>query len=250
MRKLAALFAIAAGLTAGLSPREACACGPLMPGPQVAVPSRGQTAVPLNAQVRLVLRAATGMGSFEEALLQRADAPAGGGAVEAVLEPAGELPAGVPRARLVPAQPLAPETDYVVVGRYGPLTPFRTGTQEDHAAPPAPAHVTAQMTVYWKEPNDCDGSQGRYGVLRLDPAEAGEPVSYTVREGGETVAVDLPSSPGNPLQALVACDPGVGAGLPETWRLGPGLHTLELSAVDLAGNVGAPLTVTVDADCS
>jgi hypothetical protein len=250
MRHAAAAFAVAAGLAAGLSPHEARACGPLMPGPQVALPLRGQTAVPLNVQVRLFLRETAGSVSFDEAVLQRADAPDGGGGLQTGLEPTGEVPAGVARASLIPAQPLSPETDYAVVGRYGPLTTFRTGTQEDHVAPPAPAQVASQMTVYWKEPNSCDGSVGRYGVLELTPADVGEPVHFTVREGGETVAVDQPSTPGQPLRALVACDPGVGAGLPETWRLTPGPHTLELRAVDLAGNVSAPITVSVNADCS
>jgi hypothetical protein len=125
------------------------------------------------------------------------------------------------------------------------LATFTTGTAPDYAIPNPLTGASATVNGFDSHPDGgSDCIQDRIRQLQLAVPQVGKPVVYTIKEGSQVISA-LDSS----LQGSFYC-----SGQPHwqgdpSWVVLPGQHTIQVSAVDRAGNSSTSVDLSFNASC-
>jgi hypothetical protein len=154
--------------------------------------------------------------------------------------------------RLIPCQLcLFAQSTYQVrqgTSATGPvLATFTTGNMQDFTVPSPLIGATASVNAFDAHPDggsDCVTERIRQVRLGVPIPDVGKPVVYTMREGGQVISADDSSLVGS---FYCTGQPHWQGDL--SWVVSPGQHTIQLSAVDRAGNTSASVDVSFNAIC-
>lgn len=197
-----------------------------------AVPEDQATGVPLNARISIFKISDP---SFPLSLQRmKPDETFEDVAVTVVQRPGNGT---LPNVELVPDAALEPNTRYRVLIAAGsdpaPVSTFTTGTDRDDTAPAAPTFEKGELVPYTPREAASGGECfTNTGFMRFT-AGSNEAATFMLKEGGDIIAAGLPS------QASLAFS------CPASDRTIEG----ELYAVDTAGNVSPPTSVTLQQRC-
>ncbi len=199
-------------------------------------PPKGATGVPLNAKISVLVQ----RGLEPEVRLKWTKTTVSGGVHRRIERPVAATATQRPgpgthvNLELVPEQPLAPGTTYVIEGPWDFSTEFTTGEADDTTPPPRPTFTQQSIEPYVHEGSRSDGSACWVGLgfIHYAAQSEGATTFRIEREGGES-----------------------GFGLPAGGRLAFSCPAkkrtvqAKLYAVDLAGNVSEPQPITLDEQC-
>lgn len=125
------------------------------------------------------------------------------------------------------------------------IAAFTVGSSGDAIAPPPPVGASATVDAFDIHPDGgSDCIRSRIRRVRLTLPDAGKPVVYTIKEQGQTLSSDEPSSVG-----IFYCTDQPQWQGDVSWVVAPGPHTIQLSAVSRAGYSSSSVDVSFNADC-
>jgi len=126
------------------------------------------------------------------------------------------------------------------------LGSFTTGPADLSGAPPPLTGASATVSAFDTHPDGgSDCFTERIRQVRLSVPNVGKPVVYTLKEGNQVISADDVS-----LIGTFYC-----SGQPHwqgdtSWVISPGQHTVQLSAIDRAGNSSTTVDVSFNATCA
>jgi hypothetical protein len=142
--------------------------------------------------------------------------------------------------------PFPPPFQVSVLRNGTTISSFVTGVTADGRPPPQPTGATAVVDKFDTHPDGgLDCIKDRVRQVHLFLPDAGKPVVYTLRENGQIISADEV----NPVGSFYCTGQPRWQG-DTSWVVSPGQHTIQIEAVDRAGNRSAPAEVTFNADCS
>src|SRR5215472_15659774 len=148
--------------------------------------------------------------------------------------------------RLTPIAYLDPNRNYEIRQETFPLTTFSTGSLPDTTAPAPPTGASATVNAFDSHPDGgSDCITDRIRLVHLNVPTPSKPVVYSVKEGPQVI-----TSFDSNLTGSFYC-----SGQPHwqgelSWVISPGQHTVQLIAIDRAGNSSATVNVPFDASCA
>lgn len=229
--------------TAGRRAEAACPTPPLLA--IVTSPSPGESGVPINAVIDVVVFAdpmpldiQTRFGLYQM--------PASFFVSTSVTRVDSNVPF-LSTIRLTPSAFLNPLASYEIRQSGNPLATFFTSNSSDIGPPPAPTGASATVNAFDSHPDggsDCITDRIRQVRLTVPPAP--KPVVYTIKEGAQVI-----TSFDSNLTGSFYC-----SGQPrwqgdQSWIVSPGQHTVQLTAIDRAGNSSTTsVDVSFNASCT
>jgi uncharacterized protein (TIGR03382 family) len=149
--------------------------------------------------------------------------------------------------RLRPSAFLYPLAHYEIRQGANPLATFMTGISPELSLPDAPTGATAAVNAFDSHPDGgSDCITDRIRQVRLSVPSSSRPVVYTIKEGGQTIT----SFDSNLTGSFYCSGQPHWQGEP-LWVISPGQHTVQLSAIDRAGNSSTPpVDVSFNANCT
>ncbi len=242
-RRLFALLGAAAVMLLGeLQPAEACPGAP--PVVVVTSPAPGDSNVPLNAVIYIIVFA----DPMPSDLLTR---------FSLCQTPCSSLVNTVPTRvdsnvsflttiRLALSTYLNPLQTYEIRQSGTPLATFSTGNSSDLSPPAAPTGASATVNSFDSHPDGgSDCITDRIRQVRLNVPAASKPVVYTIKEGAQVIT----SFDSNLTGSFYCSGQARWQGEP-SWVISPGQHTIQLTAIDRAGNSSTSVDVSFNASCA
>jgi uncharacterized protein (TIGR03382 family) len=148
--------------------------------------------------------------------------------------------------RLRPSAFLTPGAHYEIRQGASPLATFMTGISLEGTPPDAPTGASATVNAFDSHPDggsDCITDQIR--KVRLSVPSPSRPVVYTIKEGTQAIT----SFDSNLTGSFYCSGQAHWQGEP-LWVISPGQHTVQLSAIDRAGNSSTTVDVSFNASCA
>ena len=236
----AAVFALG---RAGLPSAEA-ACPPSPPVVVVTSPAPGDSNVPLNVVIDIVVFADPMPADIETQFGLFQQPP--GSFVNSIPTRVDSNVAFLTTIRLRPGASLNPLAHYEVRQGANPLATFMTGISFESTPPDAPTGASATVNAFDTHPDGgSDCITDRIRQVRLSVPSPSRPVVYTIKEGTQAIT----SFDSNLTGSFYCSGQAHWQGEP-LWVISPGQHTVQLSAIDRAGNSSTTVDVSFNASCA
>ena len=236
----AAVFALG---RASLPSAEA-ACPPSPPVVVVTSPAPGDSNVPLNVVIDIVVFADPMPADIETQFGLFQQPP--GSFVNSIPTRVDSNVAFLTTIRLRPGASLNPLAHYEVRQGANPLATFMTGISFESTPPDAPTGASATVNAFDTHPDGgSDCITDRIRQVRLSVPSPSRPVVYTIKEGTQAIT----SFDSNLTGSFYCSGQAHWQGEP-LWVISPGQHTVQLSAIDRAGNSSTTVDVSFNASCA
>jgi len=148
--------------------------------------------------------------------------------------------------QLTPSAFLYPSRIYELRQGTVPLARFSTGSVPDITPTLPPTGASATVNAFDSHPDGgSDCITDRIRQLHLSVPAPSKPVVYTIKEGAQVIT----SLDSNLTGSFYCSGQPHWQGEP-LWVISPGQHTVQLSAIDRAGNSSTTVDVSFDANCA